>query len=139
MSFSFTADEDEGEVDHWFFARIRDLDSNGDTLSTAETATYKATTKDTTTYTWQAVNGDWSGDWHDPAHWSSDYASATGYPASGNATAVFPAGTNITVTISDNEKVGTLDLHATKNLTDAANAQGVDITFKGAAATGTTC
>jgi hypothetical protein len=137
LSFSFTADEDEGEVDHWFFARIRDLDSNGDTLSTAETATYKATTKDTTTYTWQAVNGDWNGDWHDTAHWTSDLPSAYGYPCTGNSTAVFPAGTNIIVTISDNEKVGTLDLSATKNLTDAATACGVDVTFKGATATGT--
>lgn len=137
ISATFSTPEDNGEVTYYFQWRIFDIGAGGVTNYTDVTDVFNATTKDTTTYTWQAVNGDWDGDWHDTAHWTSDLPSAYGYPRTGNSTAVFPAGTNITVTISDNEKVGTLDLHATKNLTDAANACGVDVTFKGATATGT--
>ena len=137
ISASFSTPEDNGEVTYYFQWRLFDIGEGGVTNYTDATDIFNAATKDTTTYTWQAVNGDWDGDWHDTAHWASDLPSAYGYPRTGNSTAVFPAGTNITVTISDNEKVGTLDLHATKNLTDAANACGVDVTFKGATATGT--
>ena len=137
ISTTFSTPEDNGEVTYYFQWRLFDIGAGGVTNYTDVSDAFSAATKDTTTYTWQAVNGDWNGDWHDTAHWASDYASAYGYPCTANATAKFPAGTNIVVTISDNEKVGTLDLHATKNLTDAANACGVDVTFKGATATGT--
>lgn len=137
ISTTFSTPEDNGEVTYYFQWRLFDIGAGGVTNYTDVSDAFSAATKDTTTYTWQAVNGDWDGDWHDPAHWTSDQPSARGYPFSGNSTAVFPAGTNITVTISENATVGTLDLHATKNLTDAANAQGVDVTFKGAAAIGT--
>lgn len=135
---TYTAAENIGEVTHYFQWRLFDIDpSTGATNYTAASSAFSAITKDTTTYTWKDVNGDWDGDWHDTAHWTSDLPSAYGYPCTGNSTAVFPAGQSITVTISDNEKVGTLDLLATKNLDNAATAQGVDVTFKGATATGT--
>lgn len=137
VSAVFSTPEDNPETTYYFQWRLFDIGEGGVTNYTDATDIFNAATKDTTTYTWQPVNGEWDGNWHDTAHWASDYASAYGYPCTANSTAKFPAGTNITVTISDNEKVGTLDLHATKNLTDAANACGVDVTFKGATATGT--
>ena len=137
IAATFSTPEDNGEVTYYFQWRLFDIGEGGVTNYTDVTDTFSAATKDTTTYTWQAVNGDWDGDWHDTAHWSSDRPSARGYPYSGNSTAVFPAGQPIVVTISDNEAVGTLDLHATKDLADAAIAQGVNVTFKGASETGT--
>ena len=133
VSASFSTPEDNGEVTYYFQWRLFDIGAGGVTNYTDVTDVFNATTKDTTTYTWQAVNGDWDGDWHDTAHWTSDLPSAYGYPRTGNSTAVFPAGTNIVVTISDNEAVGTLDLSAY----DAFAGKTVDVTFKGATATGT--
>ena len=137
ISASFSTPEDNGEVTYYFQWRLFDIGAGGVTNYTDVTDVFNATTKDTTTYTWQAVNGDWDGDWHDTAHWTSDLPSAYGYPRTGNSTAVFPAGQAITVTISENETVGTLDLTANKNLENAATACGVAVTFKGTAETGT--
>ena len=44
---------------------------------------------DDTTYTWQAVDGDWNGDWSDASHWASDKADCIGYPNNTSATASF--------------------------------------------------
>ena len=139
ISTTFSTPEDNGEVTYYFQWRLFDIGAGGVTNYTDVSDAFSAATKDTTTYTWQAVNGDWNGDWHDTAHWSSDRVSARGYPYSGNSTAVFPVGQAIVVTISANEFVGTLELNATKDLLNAANAQGVDVTFKGASETGTNC
>lgn len=44
--------------------------------------------KDTATYVWQDVNGDWNGDWTNTLHWAcSNGANGVGYPTA-NATAV---------------------------------------------------
>ena len=137
ISASFSTPEDNGEVTYYFQWRLFDIGAGGVTNYTDVTDVFNATTKDTTTYTWQAVNGDWNGDWHDTAHWTSDLPSAYGYPCTGNSKAVFPAGQAITVTISENETVGTLDLTANKGLDNAATACGVAVTFKGTAETGT--
>ena len=133
ISTTFSTPEDNGEVTYYFQWRLFDIGTGGVTNYNDVTETFNGMTKDTTTYTWQAVNGDWNGDWHDTAHWTGDLPSAYGYPRTGNSTAVFPAGTNIVVTISDNEAVGTLDLSAY----DAFAGKTVDVTFKGATATGT--
>ena len=47
------------------------------------------TPPDKATYTWRSVNGDWNGDWNDPAHWSSNKADCVGFPNSSGATVSF--------------------------------------------------
>ena len=44
---------------------------------------------DKSVYTWQPVDGEWSGSWTNAAHWSCDKADNRGYPQSSNATASF--------------------------------------------------
>ncbi|MBR1921704.1 MAG: hypothetical protein IJ829_06855, partial [Kiritimatiellae bacterium] len=128
FSVVYSAPENVGEVTHYFQWRLFDIGAGDVTNKTAVSAVFSAATKDATTYTWKDADGDWSGDWNDPAHWTSDYASATGYPASGNATAVFPRNHAITVTITDNFTVGTVDLSDY----DAVEGETIDVTFKGA-------
>ena len=45
--------------------------------------------KDNATYTWKAVNGDWNGDWNDPAHWTSSAGDCLGYPDNASCSATF--------------------------------------------------
>ena len=53
------------------------------------TRSFDFTAIDNATYTWQPVNGDWNGDWNDPAHWSSSKAASRGYPDTLQCTADF--------------------------------------------------
>ena len=123
-SLTFAAPEDIGEKTYYFQLRL--TRGAGDPVVTP---VISAMTKDETTYTWRAVEGDWSGEWSDPAHWTADYATADGYPHTANTTVKFPRGHEIVVTIGDNTTVGTLDL-SDYNPDDAADA--IDVTFKGA-------
>ena len=61
----------------------------GGNAITTRTAVASCNTLDKTTYTWQAVEGDWNGDWEDPAHWSPSNADCFGYPQSSAAMADF--------------------------------------------------
>ena len=69
----------------------------------SSTATNSFFTRDAAVYTWQAVDGDWSGDWSDPAHWDNDKdGDILGWPQTPTATAFIPQGTvnadtNVTV------------------------------------------
>ena len=121
IRLSYTAPVDEGEVTHYFYIRLVDKDAGGNVLSTHETSVASAATKDSTTYTWQAVDGVWDGDWQDPAHWKTDVATLRGYPYTSSSKAVFPGGHAIVVTNSANNTVGTLDLKDNR----------VDVTFVG--------
>ena len=121
IRLSYTAPVDEGEVTHYFYIRLVDKDAGGNVLSTHETSVASAATKDSTTYTWQAVDGVWDGDWQDPAHWKTDVATLRGYPYTTSSKAVFPGGHAIVVTNSANNTVGTLDLKDNR----------VDVTFVG--------
>ena len=109
IRLSYTAPVDEGEVTHYFYIRFVDKDAGGNVLSTHETSVASAATKDSTTYTWQAVDGVWDGDWRDPAHWRTDVATLHGYPYTSSSKAVFPAGHGIVVTNAENNTVGTID------------------------------
>ena len=75
---------------------------------TLETRTDVASCKtlDATIYTWQAVNGEWSGDWSDPDHWANDKnGDCLGYPQSSAATASFLSCTHANpVTVNVNGK-----------------------------------
>lgn len=116
---AFTAPEDIGEKTYYLQLR----------LGGSVTPVVSAATKDTTVYTWKAKDGDWTGAWNDPDHWETQFATMDGYPHTANATAKFPRGEEIAVTINDNYTVGTVDL-TDYNPDDAADA--IDVTFVGA-------
>ena len=66
--------------------------ANGHWTSRSDVSSF--TTRDEATYTWQAVDGDWTGDWSDPAHWADDKGGDTlGYPQTADATARIDQGT----------------------------------------------
>ena len=115
----FTAPEDIGEKTYYLQLR----------LGGSVTPVVSATTKDTTVYTWKAKDGDWTGAWNDPDHWETQFATVDGYPHTANATAKFPRGEEIAVTVGDNYTVGTLDF-TDYNPDDAADA--INVTFVGA-------
>lgn len=66
--------------------------ANGHWISRSDVASF--TTLDEATYTWQAVDGDWTGNWSDPSHWADDKGGDTlGYPQTADATARIDQGT----------------------------------------------
>jgi len=66
--------------------------ANGHWISRSDVSSF--TTLDEATYTWQAVDGDWTGDWSDPSHWADDKGGDTlGYPQTADATARINRGT----------------------------------------------
>ena len=124
----FTAPENIGEKTYYLQFRLFDV--NGETTNVTQTTSiFSATTKDSTVYTWKAKDGDWSGEWNDPDHWETSFATADGYPHTANATAKFPRGEEIAVTINDNYTVGTLNF-TDYNPDDATDV--IDVTFVGA-------
>jgi hypothetical protein len=60
------------------------------------------TTRDEAVYTWQAVDGDWTGDWSDTAHWADDKdGDCLHWPSTPTATAYLPQGTvNVDVDVT---------------------------------------
>ena len=81
-----------------------------------------------TDYTW--TGGGTDDLWSNPENWGE----TANYPGNGDR-AIFPAGQPITVTISQNDTVGTIDLRDYSFIGDRV----IDVTFRGAAATGTNC
>ena len=120
----FTAPEDIGEKTYYFQFRLVDGEK-----APVVSSVFSAATKDTTVYTWKAKDGDWTGAWNDPDHWETPLATADGYPHTANATAKFPRGEEIAVTINDNYTVGKLDF-TDYNPDDATDA--INVTFVGA-------
>ncbi len=97
----------------------------GGNAITTRTAVASCKTLDKTTYTWQAVEGDWNGDWNDPAHWLSDKTDCVGFPSSSSATADFKdckTDNPVVVTVNGNYTCGTFKCYGS-----AAS----DITFVG--------
>ena len=97
----------------------------GGNAITTRTDVASCKTLDKTTYTWQAVDDDWNGDWNDPAHWLSDKTDCLGYPQTSDATADFKNCTTdnpVVVTVNGNYTCGTFKCYGS-----AAS----DITFVG--------
>ncbi|MBR2940870.1 MAG: hypothetical protein IKC14_06130, partial [Kiritimatiellae bacterium] len=81
---------------------------------------------DDVTYTWQAVDGDWNGDWTNAAHWASSRpGNCVGVPSEAS-TAFFPTGSTVRVTMPDGlTGVGKFDISAPNlslELFNASNA-----------------
>ena len=88
------------------------------------------TASDPTVYTWKAVGeGEWSGDWNDPDHWTADREGGIGYPDSVPATASFADCTTnnpVVVTVNGKYQVSYLKYYG-------ASASDVTIAGTGAA------
>lgn len=66
-----------------------------------------AATVDATDYTWRDVDGDWSGDWGDNAHWSNNKnGDCLGHPASVDANVYIPTGHPVVINLDAAYKVG---------------------------------
>ena len=66
--------------------------ANGHWISRSGVSSF--TTIDEAKYTWRDVDGDWTGDWSDPAHWADDKGGdCLGWPCATNATARIARGT----------------------------------------------
>ncbi len=66
-----------------------------------------AATVDATDYTWRDVDGDWTGDWGDNAHWSNNKnGDCLGHPASVDANVYIPAGHPVVINLDAAYKVG---------------------------------
>ena len=65
----------------------------------SETKTGTIAPVDSSTYTWQPVDGDWNGAWSDPAHWSCSKPDNLGYPQCNTATVVFNNNTTATIDV----------------------------------------
>ena len=74
--------------------------ANGHWLFTNDVSS--VTTRDEAVYTWQAVDGDWTGDWSDTAHWADDKdGDCLHWPSTPTATAFLPQGTvNVDVDVT---------------------------------------
>ena len=100
-TFSIVHTFDTFEKTYYWQFRAVATTAGGRTYET-RTAVASCKTLDTTTYTWKAVDGEWNGNWNDPAHWSSDKTPCLGYPNSVNAHASF-------LNCSNNQVVVTID------------------------------
>jgi len=83
-----------GETVYWA-VRIENAatdPANGHWVSTSAVSSFE--TKDESLYVWQDVDGDRTGDWSDPAHWTSDHpGDCVGYPCTEDARARLTRGT----------------------------------------------
>ena len=123
---SFTIYHTFAEVEKTYYWQFRAVctTASGRTLET-RTAVASCKTLDKTTYTWRAVNGDWNGDWNDPAHWTPSYDDCLGYPQTLDATADFKDCTTdnpVVVSVNGKYKIGELKYYG---------SGASDITFAG--------
>ena len=109
---------------YWQFRAVATT-AGGNAITTV-TSVASCKTLDTTTYTWQAVGGEWNGNWSDTAHWADDKGGdCLGYPQSANATADFKnctADKPVVVAVNGKYAIGELKYYGS-----AAS----DITFAG--------
>ena len=83
---------------------------------------------DTAAYTWQAADGEWSGNWTNKAHWASSLSCCRGYPNEKGTSAIFRnCTTNNPVVVTLDEKYSTGFF-----VPNAVNGGSSDITFHGA-------
>ncbi|MBQ2623630.1 MAG: hypothetical protein IJI36_19950 [Kiritimatiellae bacterium] len=139
LTFDVPQDGVPDKTYYWCLV-LRDKDAEGGTLSLDASSVGTASITDNTTYTWQAVDGEWSGAWTNAAHWANNSAARYDYPDSTGATADFgncPEGTAVTVAVDGNFKAGTTKFYSSAHATDIAFA-GTGTTTSGLATSGGT-
>ena len=124
-SFSIVHNFADFKTTYYWQLRAVATTAGGNAITT-RTAVASCKTLDKATYTWQAVDGDWNGDWNDPAHWAANKnGDCLGYPQTSDATADFKnCTTNNPVVVAVNGKYAIGEL---KYYGSAAS----DITFVG--------
>ncbi len=109
---------------YWQFRAVATT-AGGNAITTV-TSVASCKTQDKTTYTWQAVDGKWNGNWNDTAHWANNKnGDCLGYPQSENATADFKDCTTnnpVVVAVNGKYKIGELKYYGSGSS---------DITFAG--------
>ena len=109
---------------YWQFRAVATT-AGGNAITTV-TSVASCKTLDTTTYTWQAVGGEWNGNWSDTAHWADDKGGdCLGYPQTSDATADFKnctANNPVVVAVNGKYKIGELKYYG---------STASDITFAG--------
>ncbi|MBR1921465.1 MAG: hypothetical protein IJ829_05620, partial [Kiritimatiellae bacterium] len=123
-AFTIAHTFDALEKTYYWQLRAVATTTGGRTLET-RTAVASCKTLDTTTYTWQAVDGDWSGRWDDTAHWKPNIADCLGYPQSSAATVSF---LNCT---TENPVVVTVNGKYTVKQINLFDADAADLSFVG--------
>ena len=124
-STTFDAGPVWGEAVHCRFAvsNVYENAATGEEFDWRHAAEASIEIVDDATYTWQAVDGDWNGDWTDAAHWASSRpGNCIGYPTAASSAAV-PAGADAVITMPG----GTNEL----NWLDI-NAKGMSVVFRNA-------
>jgi hypothetical protein len=104
---SFTISHTFADFEKTYYWQFRAVATTaGGNAITTVTAVASCKTQDKTTYTWQAVDGEWNGNWNDTAHWANNQkGDCLGYPQSANATADFKnCTTNNPVVVAVNGK-----------------------------------
>ena len=120
LTFDVPQDGVRDKTYYWCLI-LRDKDAAGGTLSLDASSVGIASITDNTTYTWQAVDGEWSGAWTNAAHWANSNAARYDYPDSTAATADFkncPEGTAVTVSVDGFYKAATTKFYSSEHATD---------------------
>ncbi|MBQ2623873.1 MAG: DUF2341 domain-containing protein [Kiritimatiellae bacterium] len=124
-SFSIAHTFADFEQTYYWQLRAVATTAGGNAITTV-TAVASCKTQDKTTYTWQAVDGEWNGNWNDTAHWANNKnGDCLGYPQSENATADFKDCTTnnpVVVAVNGKYKIGELKYYG---------SGASDITFAG--------
>ena len=79
------------ELDKTYYWQFRAVSTTaGGTPRETRSAVKSCRQNEKATYTWKADgNGNWNGDWEDPAHWSANMSPNKGYPQSSGSIAQF--------------------------------------------------
>ncbi len=106
-NFSFTWAGPVFLKTYYFRVALETRTAGGDVTHVEQSTTRSAATKDTTSYTWKDVDGDWTGDWGDNRHWSDNQnGDCVGHPATIDANVTIPGGHDIVINLDAAYTIG---------------------------------
>ena len=106
-NFSFTWTGSEFRKTYYLRVALETRTAGDDVTHVEWSATRSAATKDTTSYTWKDVDGDWTGDWGDNRHWSDNQnGDCIGHPATTDANVTIPGGHDIVINLDAAYTIG---------------------------------
>ena len=106
-SFSMTWIGPQFKKTYYLRIALETRNALGEVTHVEWSATRSAATKDTTNYTWRDVDGDWTGDWSDNAHWSDNQnGDCVGHPSSIDANVYIPGGQDIVINLDAAYTIG---------------------------------
>ena len=125
-NFAFSHTFPEVGKTYYYQLRAVSTTTGGELPLETRTAVKAVATKDDTTYVWKPVDGNWNGDWSDPAHWVPNATPNLGYPHAPDAIASFE---NCT---TNNPVVVNVDGKYEVNILRWQGTDASDVTFTGA-------